>query len=336
MKSGCPSWTGKGNPITAVTNSHGYYEFTNLPPGTYTVLEVQPEGYVDGIDSAGSEGGIAINPADNLSPLVLSTLAVDPNDDAIIRINLYVADTAVNYNFSEVRFVRQPFIPPYDPDPTPPTIKELSPPPLPEPQAYPVPYAQPYETTPIDYGGGGLPMASTWHLSIINAGQPRGAESGVSEIIAISNPHFNPGSWLGTRMDRAVWKMLDNEGLAEEQCRFGFPGAIPLTGDFNGDGHDEVAILYRRPMVHRPSTATGRWDERRPLGQAGFRRRLACDRRLGRRWQDRYRYFWRRMGRRSSRHCHRAGLARQPERFLRAAIKIFRQTRKTLLAAFGL
>ena len=35
----------------------GYYQFTNLAPGTYSVRELQPTGWLDGKDTAGSHGG---------------------------------------------------------------------------------------------------------------------------------------------------------------------------------------------------------------------------------------------------------------------------------------
>jgi protocatechuate 3,4-dioxygenase beta subunit len=71
---------------TTTTNAAGYYEFTNLMPGTYTVREVQPTGFYDGIDTPGSVGGTALpSPGDQLSGIVL------------------VGGTqAVNYNFGEL------------------------------------------------------------------------------------------------------------------------------------------------------------------------------------------------------------------------------------------
>ncbi|MEA1950817.1 MAG: SdrD B-like domain-containing protein, partial [Planctomycetota bacterium] len=246
---GIPVLNARGKPITTTTNARGYYEFTNLSPGTYTVLQVQPDGYVDGIDTAGSEGGIAVNPKDNINQMIISLMAIDPKDDAIIRINISVADTAVSYNFSEVRFVDEPFIPP-GPNPDPhPVPKVPDPPPLPEPQPYPLPYAVPQVPRQYDYGGSGLPHGTTWHLSVINGGRPRGDQAGTAEFMAISNPHFNPASWIGTRMDRAVWKTFESHDAAATQYtpvelyRFGFPGAEPITGDFNGDGRDEVGVF---------------------------------------------------------------------------------------------
>lgn len=257
-----------GNPITTVTDANGYYEFRNLPPGTYTVLQVQPDGYVDGLDTAGSEGGIAVNPSDNVSKLILSQLAVDPNDDAIIRINLSVSDTAVNYNFSEVRFVEEPPYWPDDPDPDPRTPNVPSPPPLPEPAPYAVPYAQPFVPQPLDYGGSGLPALVTWHLSVINGGQPRSSQDGSAEFITVANAHFNPASWMGTSMDRAVWKVMNGEGTPEQLCRFGFPGAIPLSGDFDGDGEDEVAVFIDGQWFIDVN-GNGIWDEGDLWGKLG-------------------------------------------------------------------
>ena len=52
---------GNGTGITTTTSTDpatlGFYEFRNLFPGTYGVREVQPTGWLDGKDSAGSHGG---------------------------------------------------------------------------------------------------------------------------------------------------------------------------------------------------------------------------------------------------------------------------------------
>ncbi|MCX7427684.1 MAG: carboxypeptidase regulatory-like domain-containing protein, partial [Planctomycetia bacterium] len=62
--SGAPILDAGGRPITTVTDARGYYEFTGLAPDVYTILETQPTEYVDSIDTAGSVGGIAVNPSD--------------------------------------------------------------------------------------------------------------------------------------------------------------------------------------------------------------------------------------------------------------------------------
>ncbi|WP_174246159.1 SdrD B-like domain-containing protein, partial [Pseudaquabacterium pictum] len=48
-----------GNPVTATatTDANGFYQFTNLRPGTYNVAETQPAGYLDGKDTIGTTGG---------------------------------------------------------------------------------------------------------------------------------------------------------------------------------------------------------------------------------------------------------------------------------------
>ena len=56
---------------TTTTNDQGYYIFDTLPPGTYSVREVQPEGYFDGGENVGSAGGIESD--DLLSDVVLTS-----------------------------------------------------------------------------------------------------------------------------------------------------------------------------------------------------------------------------------------------------------------------
>ncbi|MEI7867812.1 MAG: SdrD B-like domain-containing protein [Candidatus Methylumidiphilus sp.] len=69
--------------VATTTNSSGYYEFTNLRPGTYGVAEIQPANYLDGKDTIGSKGGSVAN--DLFSNVVLAS-----------------GDNSVNNNFGEL------------------------------------------------------------------------------------------------------------------------------------------------------------------------------------------------------------------------------------------
>ncbi len=52
-----------GDPVemTTTTTADGGYYFENLLPGSYTVTQVHPEGFLDGIDTPGTAGGVAGN-----------------------------------------------------------------------------------------------------------------------------------------------------------------------------------------------------------------------------------------------------------------------------------
>ena len=59
-------------PIQVVTAADGSYSVTGLNPGTWEVDEVtQPAGYLDGVDRAGTAGGLAINPGDKIENINL-------------------------------------------------------------------------------------------------------------------------------------------------------------------------------------------------------------------------------------------------------------------------
>jgi serine-aspartate repeat-containing protein C/D/E len=42
-----------GQPQVVTTNEEGYYEFTGLAPGVYTIEQMHPEGWIDGLDTPG-------------------------------------------------------------------------------------------------------------------------------------------------------------------------------------------------------------------------------------------------------------------------------------------
>jgi uncharacterized repeat protein (TIGR01451 family) len=70
--------------LTAITDAAGSYSFANLRPGTYSLTESQPTGFIDGIDSVGSSGGSLAN-------------------DLISAINLGQDISANGYNFGEIK-----------------------------------------------------------------------------------------------------------------------------------------------------------------------------------------------------------------------------------------
>ncbi|MFA7606440.1 MAG: SdrD B-like domain-containing protein [Rhodocyclaceae bacterium] len=68
---------------STATNGSGFYEFTDLPPGTYTVREIQPAAWADGKDTAGAPG----------------TLVSQTNDRFVVE--LIPGQNGLNWNFGE-------------------------------------------------------------------------------------------------------------------------------------------------------------------------------------------------------------------------------------------
>ncbi|NLS95882.1 MAG: hypothetical protein GXX96_27415 [Planctomycetaceae bacterium] len=264
--SGAPLLGTDGEPITTVTDANGYYEFTGLYQGTYTVLETHPEDYTDGIDTPGSNGGMAVNPHEELDQMILSQLAVDPANDAIIRIPLAMGENATSYNFSEVRVSEiDPPVPPLPPsnppsNPLPPPTANNGDPSVAPAVFYMHGPAQWKGLT--NWGGGGLVPRCSWHLSIINAGKPRDAddEQGEADLLAVQALYFDPLTWTGSDVDQGEWVFADENGIETRRTMFGIEGGVPLVGDFNGDGIDEIAV-FRDGVWFFDLNGNGYWDE---------------------------------------------------------------------------
>ncbi len=76
--------------LVTATGSDGYYEFTDLEPGVYRIIETQPPHLYDGKDTVGSLGGIARN-------------------DRFLGVPVSAGDDGTDYNFGEW-YLRLPYV----------------------------------------------------------------------------------------------------------------------------------------------------------------------------------------------------------------------------------
>lgn len=255
-------------PIRVVTAADGSYRFTGLRPGTYHVYQVQPSDFIDSLDTPGTTGGIAVNVADEVNdPQTLALIrtlsanpATNPGADAILNIGLTAGGVSSNNHFSEILIVS-----PLDPAPP------IAPPILPvnpAPAAPPMAFANfPRAFAMGEVAGLRAPIvadaeyAVTWHLSVINGGFPRGTglQNGAVRTASMQQfgTNFEEGEHRGGR-----WVLVDLTGKRVElayQITLGDEDVTPLTGDFNGDGVDEVAI-YADGQWFVDLNGDGRWD----------------------------------------------------------------------------
>lgn len=255
-------------PIRTTTDANGFYQFTGLLGGRqYAVYEIHPDGYVDSIDTPGTTHGQAFNVGQPVGQGTLEQLAEPPRNDAIVRIPLAIGQVSENNNFSEVIVQAEPE------DPLIPSIPRIP------PQVPPISlYIPPLLVLPSLPGGGtsALPMVYgggtvggpglTWHLSVINAGQPRDlASANEGGAIWRQARYVEYTNWQADRMREAQWTLAvgtpaENAEVPVQRYIFGVRGGLPVTGDFNGDGLDEIAIYYQGEWFI-DLNGNGYWDE---------------------------------------------------------------------------
>jgi serine-aspartate repeat-containing protein C/D/E len=271
-----------GDAIRVRTNAAGYYEFRNLKPGKYHVYQVQPDGFFDGRDTVGSTGGFADNAFDPvLDPMIEALLEglrsdpnTDPKGDAILMVEAISFSTSSENNFSEVVALPEnktpPPIPPIDPPPKPVPPIERPPGPPETRRSEPVRVLQPVSQlvifaprlegeAPVSLAGYAVDYA--WHLSIIDAGEPRGyrGEKSVDRpTIANATGILNVTNWTIDTMNRGQWYIVSKSPNFQKKA-FSVRGAKQLAGDFNGDGRDEL-VLFKDGEWLLDMNGNGEWD----------------------------------------------------------------------------
>jgi protocatechuate 3,4-dioxygenase beta subunit len=254
--------------ITALTDADGYYEFTGLPPGLYDVTQIQPPGYVDGLDTPGTTGGVAFNPNSTVDPQLRVGRSHYPQWDAIVSIPLTAGAVSQGNNFSELSVGRLVVIPP--PDPPTYVVPQAAPapidiaPPAPPPLIVPPPPANPLRFG--SNGTGGMQDYS-WHLSVIDAGAPRGKGDPVMQggLVWRSVTFLDVTDWYAQPLDQGRWTLgtrIGDEGgvRAVREVVFGDADSIPVIGDWNGDGKHDLGV-YRQGHFFLDLNGNGRWDD---------------------------------------------------------------------------
>lgn len=251
-----------GETIQVVTDGNGYYEFRGLRPGTYHIYQSHPADFFDGRDTPGSIGGFAVNVDDtainfeqqNIIEMLSVDASTDPGQDAILMIDLQAGNRSLENNFSEVMVIKAPPVnPPAPPAPPPPVaLPPTIPPPVNgfvSPPFERVLVIPPFVLGRDDEPGYSLSVEYTWHLSVINAGEPRGHrvdKEASRERVASETKILNASQWTIDTINRGRWVIVSttkNKPRKMSRDAFDIQGARQLAGDFNGDGRDELALF---------------------------------------------------------------------------------------------
>ena len=278
------------SPVWVETDAQGQYEFTGLKPGSYIVLEAQPTGYADGNDIVGTTTGFTYNSeleAQVAPQAVTRVFSSTQVMDAVVNIQVARGGISAENNFTEVRVEALPDTPEQPRNP-------YYPPPRPEVPGNPI--TPNPGITGLPGLAGSRPSAFTtfvgtsrtaafqvqpasqmytWHLSVINAGQPRS----VAENLIASDQVWHQVSalldsdWHRFDLNQVGWSFTTTDATGEwsrteESARFGMMDGIPLAGDFDGDGVDELAV-YRNGYWFIDINRNGQWEETDLLARLG-------------------------------------------------------------------
>ena len=254
------------------TAADGQYSFRGLKAGNYIVVEAQPDGFTDANNTPGTTTGFTYNSALDaaLAPSsLLNTFSGEQMIDSIINIRVNAGQASLQNNFAEVRAERD--VEPPGRLPEDPRIDNPTPPSPPLNPGWGLAGSQPTNFTTLIGGGraAAIEVAAaaapyTWHLSVVNAGQPRGGDLEANQPTWLQASYLNEQDWNRYDMHAGQWTFATTLGdgsinLKTEDMFFGMIDGIPLSGDFDGDGDDEV-VLFKDGYWLIDINGNGKWD----------------------------------------------------------------------------
>lgn len=270
------------------TMENGEYWFMGLSAGNYIVLEQQPDGFVDANEVPGTTTGFAINDNPESAPQILIGIFSDSQlQDTLINIRVNAGEISQLNNFTEVTALRLPgqlIYPPLPPQPVVPG-NPLSP--NPGITGFPGLFgSQPSAFTQFvgtsrsgNFHAQGNPVDAmnqhTWHLSVVNGGQPRaiGEVADENDSIWLQASYISDTDWQRFDMTQGEFLFTKTTGVGDivktgDAFRFGMLGGIPLAGDFDGDGFDEVAV-YKDGYWMIDINRNGQWEDTDLIAKLG-------------------------------------------------------------------
>jgi serine-aspartate repeat-containing protein C/D/E len=249
-----------GQPIAVATDARGFYEFRGLKPGVYGVFVVEPSPYVPGIDTAGTTGGVVISQWNTVDSAVTDALVVKPTGDAIVRVSIASGQLSSANNFSVVQTTpQQPTVQVFVFPQSPTTVALVGPPAMiPSADVFAEQSTSPAMLlSPLVRATGGSQF--TWHLSIVDAGQPRALDGDATSVQLTALRPAGPESWETDALSQGEWLLPGPDGQFRVRRVFGLRGGVPVTGDFNGDGKTDLGF-FKDGRWYIDLNANGVWD----------------------------------------------------------------------------
>ena len=200
---------------------------------------------------------------------VLASLTVPTPANAIMDIQIAAGQTSSSNNFSVVETQVIYLIQPLPPAPPPAVAASFA------AQYQPVVIAVnqlPQLAAPTIYTGSSQVLDYSWHLSVVNAGQPRSTMSS-DDLVTLTAAQAEELAWQ-SGMEDSEWtlaaKVKGKNAEAARRLLFGMKGGTPVSGDFNGDGMTDVGV-FRDGQWFIDLNGNGVWDEGDLWAKLGYR-----------------------------------------------------------------